>query len=95
MPIYKSVQYAVWCDGDTCGDLLDFAPARNEVEARKSARAAGWHFTRQGQALCPKCHRAKRRAIPPHAKVTLDGAKVMTLPELFAKMQSEAPDASR
>ena len=95
MAIYKYVQYAIWCDGDTCGNLLDFAPAKNEAEARKFARASGWHFTRHGQALCPDCYRTRRRAIPRHAKVTLVGAKVMTLPEIFAKMQSEASDGNR
>lgn len=37
MPVYKSIQYSVWCD--LCSDLLDYADYRSPV---KEVQELGW-----------------------------------------------------
>lgn len=52
MPVYKSVQYAVYCS--RCDNLDDFASFSNLREAEKYWRSRGWRKTRNGEWVCPR-----------------------------------------
>ena len=52
MPIYRSTQYAIWCD--RCLNLDDYDERGTRKAAIKRWRSEGWR-KRGKEWLCPEC----------------------------------------
>ena len=72
MPVYKSVEYSVYCDIDGCDSLEDYGVGRGNRlrSAEKTWRGLGWRHTKRGW-MCPK--HAKSAPSPDRAETGEEG----------------------